>query len=97
MEIVSSDLLSFNYYTYGEPFTGSHKGMRFRLSRAAASEEADGAEFEFEAAVWPEPYAEAFTEPKLIKKKRFAFTQEGKEEAAAWFNESLNAYRSADS
>lgn len=92
MEIRSEDLLSFNYYTYGESFTGSHKGMRYRLSRAAALQSADGASFEFEAAVWPEPYAEAFTDPQLVRKRRFAFTEEGKEEAAAWLNEAFAAF-----
>ena len=84
--IKSSDLLSFHYYTYGEPFTGSLSGMRYRLSREAASDAGDEAAFEFEAAAWPEPYAEAFTDPELILRKRFAFTEFGKEEAVAWLN-----------
>ena len=86
MAIKSSDLLSFHYYTYGEPFTGSLSGMRYRLSREAASDAGDEAAFEFEAAAWPEPYAEAFTDPELILRKRFAFTASGKEEAVAWLN-----------
>ena len=86
MAIISSDLLSYNYYTYGEPFTGSISGMRYRLSLEAASDAADGAAYEFEAAAWPEPYAEAYTDPDLIIRRRFAFTEEGKEEAVAWLN-----------
>ena len=92
MKIRSEDLLSFNYYTYGEPFTGSHNGMRYRLRRADALQSTDGVSFEFEAAAWPEPYAEAFTDPQLIQKKRFPFTGEGKEEAVAWLNQTYAAF-----
>ena len=27
------DVLSFNYYTYKQPFTGSDKGKRYRIVR----------------------------------------------------------------
>ena len=84
--IASADLLSFNYYTYGEPFTGSFSGMRYRLSRESAQADAGEAAYEFEAAAWPEPYAEACTDPDLIIRRRFAFTEAGKEEAVAWLN-----------
>ena len=86
MSIESEQLLSFHYYTYGEPFTGSFQGMRYRLSRVKSASPQSDAEFEFEAAAWPEPYAEAFTDPSLIRRSRFDFTSEGKEEAVAWLN-----------
>ena len=86
MNIESKELLSYNYYTYGQPFTGSCRGMRYRLSRVRAAAETSGAEFEFEAAVWPEPYAEAFTDPAQIRCERFPFTPDGKEEAVSWLN-----------
>ncbi len=82
MEIESRELLSFNYYTYGEPFTGSCKGMRYRLKKASG----DDGDY-FDACVWPEPYAEAFTKEQDKKYRTFPFTPEGKEEAVAWLNE----------
>ena len=86
MRIESKDLLRFHYYTYGEPFTGSAAGMRYRLSRVTVPENPDAERELFEAAAWPEPYSEAFTDPGRIIKKRFAFSEEGKEEAVCWLN-----------
>ncbi len=83
--IKDEDVLSFNYYTYGEPFTGSDQGKRFRLSRI--SDDSSGEEKQyFEAVVWPEPFAEDFTDDEKKLKERFPFTEEGKDEAVDWIN-----------
>ena len=29
--ITSDDILSLNFYNYGNPFTGSYQGMRYRI------------------------------------------------------------------
>lgn len=84
--IDSKDLFSYSYYTYGEPFTGSHDGMRYRLSVITVTKEEAETKL-FEAAAWPEPYSESATDPGLIRKETFSFTEEGKEEAVSWLNE----------
>ncbi len=84
MSIESSDVFSFNYYTYNEPFTGSDRGMRYRISRKVS--ETEGEPDLFEACVWPEPYSEAATEDALKTTETFPFTEEGKEEVVVWLN-----------
>ena len=32
--ITSDDILSLNFYNYGNPFTGSYQGMRYRIINA---------------------------------------------------------------
>ena len=82
MKIESKDLLSFNYYTYGEPFSGSFKGMRYRLQKKS-----DGQDAVLETVIWPEPFSEEKTDDGLKIKKTFDFTEDGKEDAVCWLNE----------
>ena len=51
------DVLSFNYYTYKQPFTGSDKGKRYRITRfekEIPGEEGTepSKELVFQAALW---------------------------------------------
>lgn len=65
-----------------EAYTGSMKGMRYRVIRE---------EEIFRAAVYPEPYCyEATPEDKKIRKE-FPFTEQGREEVIAWLNEQYEA------
>ncbi len=84
--ITSEEILNFNFYTYKEPFTGSDKGMRYRVSMLAKGSK-ENEEDLFEACVWPEPFAEVFTEEEKKTYKSFPFTEEGKEEVVKWLNE----------
>ncbi len=61
-----------------EAYTGSMKGMRYRICRGE-----DG----FEVSVYPEPYCyEATPEERKIKAV-FPFTEEGREQVVDWINE----------
>ena len=80
--IEAKDILSMNFYSYGEAFTGSDSGMRFRVKmekRETGRDENDKPVYEkyFDVAVWPEPYSYESTEEDKITKKEFPFTEEG--------------------
>ncbi|MDO4296351.1 MAG: hypothetical protein Q4D90_09385 [bacterium] len=66
-----------------ETFTGSERGMRFRLAKV--SDEAEGDRLE--AVVWPEPFQFSATEEEKKERAYFSFSQEGLTEAVAWMNE----------
>lgn len=61
-----------------EAYTGSMKGMRYRLKK-----EEEG----LEAAVYPEPYCYEATPEEQKTKKVFPFSEEGREQAVDWFNQ----------
>ena len=78
--ITSEDILNMNFYKK-ERFTGSYKGMRYRIQKDTLDE----AEI-FLAHVWPGPYNFDSTEDALKTSASFPFTEEGKEEMVAWLN-----------
>jgi hypothetical protein len=84
--VTSEEVLNFNFYTYKEAFTGSDKGMRYRLIMLPKGKK-ENEEDLLEVCVWPEPFAEAFTEEEKKSYNTFPFTEEGKEEAVKWINE----------
>lgn len=60
-----------------EAYTGSMKGMRYRVTKE---------EEEFSAVVYPEPYCyEATPEEKKIR-AAFPFTEEGRKQVVDWIN-----------
>ena len=77
--IENSDILSLNYYNYKQPFSGSFRGMRYRIEK-------DKEENSLKVSVWPEPFSYEKTDEKLIRKESFEFSEEGKESAVAWLN-----------
>jgi hypothetical protein len=84
------DILSFNYYTYNQPFTGSYKGMRYRLVHQQAQTDEEGVEIAAEcllAEIWPEPFAYEETDRDLMTGKQFPFNEEGRIAAVDWLNE----------
>ena len=85
--IEEKDILSFNFYTYGEPLTGSMDGMRYRIVKKEVGDEEK--ETLFEVVVWPEPFAEAHTEDSLKTFQTFAFSEEGRLKVVSWLNEML--------
>ena len=81
-----------NFYSYGQPFAGSFKGMRYRIimeKRETGKDKDDKPVFEkyFMTAVWPEPYSYEATEPEKISKKEFPFTAEGYDDLIKYLNE----------
>ena len=75
--ITTEDVLNMNFYKK-EKFTGSYKGMRYRLSKGG-----DG----MEVVIWPGPYNFIKTPEQKKQKKEFPLTIEGKEDAVKWLNE----------
>ena len=107
MEITEKDILSFNFYKYKQPFTGSCKGMRYRIVRqekkpeipdvgadgAGTSETAEEPELVFRVSVWREPYAYDCTPEDEIENQDFIFDQNGYEQVLAWLNQKVEEYK----
>ncbi|MCR5674509.1 MAG: hypothetical protein K6G16_02255 [Lachnospiraceae bacterium] len=94
--IEQQEFFGLNHYRYGEAYFGSHAGMRYRLAadplkRLKPGEAPDG--LELLATVWPEPYAYSITEDEAKTSQHFPFSEEGLQEAVAWFNERYDADR----
>lgn len=72
------DLLSLNFYKKS-PFTGSEKGIRYKIEKSE--------EEKLVAWIWPEPFAFNETEDALKTSRTFEFSENGLEEITSWINE----------
>lgn len=94
--ITTDDVLNMNFYKK-ETFTGSYKGMRYRLKKETEelpSETEDAAPVKrdyFLCHVWPGPYNFATTPDEEKLSATFPFSQEGKQAAVDWMNEQWSA------
>lgn len=79
-------VLSLEFYNYKGIFTGSLKGMRYKIQKKIEKNEAEEEISKFEVFAWPEPYNFETTEEALIVKKEFEFSEEGKKEVVNWLN-----------
>lgn len=79
--IEEKDILSIGYLKKTS-FSGSYKGMRYRLEKEQGETETD-----LLARCWEEPYSLSATEENQITAERFPFSQEGIAEAVAWLNQ----------
>ncbi|MEY8352715.1 GNAT family acetyltransferase [Lachnospiraceae bacterium 54-53] len=61
-----------------EAYTGSIKGMRYRIQKGGEG---------FEAVVYPEPYCYEATPEEQKTRAFFPFTEEGRELVVDWINE----------
>ena len=68
-----------------EAYTGSFKGMRYRVIKS---------EDQFEAVVYPEPYCFEATPETAKVKNSFSFTEEGRLAVVDWLNEQYDTRRS---
>lgn len=68
-----------------EKFTGSHKGMRFRMEKL--DPETEGEDVRLLVTVWPEPYNYDSTEEEKKQKKVFGFDAQGIADGVNWLNE----------
>lgn len=80
--IENSKILSLEFYNYKGIFTGSLKGMRYRIEKVTNEEE----QVAFLAHAWKEPYNFEVTPKEEMDKKEFAFSEEGKQEMVEWLN-----------
>lgn len=86
------DILSFNYYTYKQPFTGSDSGKRYRIARfekEIPSEEGKepAKELVFQAALWKDFLSFENTPKDEMLIREFEFSEEGLKEVVEWINE----------
>lgn len=61
-----------------EKFTGSYKGMRFRMEKEEDS---------LLVSAWPEPYGFDATSQEKKRQTRFTFDAQGIADGVAWLNE----------
>lgn len=80
--IENSKILSLEFYNYKGIFTGSLKGMRYRIEKVTKEEE----QAVFLAHAWKEPYNFEVTPKEEMEKKEFEFSEEGKQEMVEWLN-----------
>lgn len=80
--IESEDVLGMGFYKKGT-FTGSYKGLRYRIARDDS--DADAGE-RFLVTAWHGPYCFDATPDKEKTSSFFPFTADGKEDAVAWLN-----------
>ena len=85
------DVLSFNYYTYKQPFTGSDKGKRYRITRfekEIPGEEGteSSKELVFQATLWKDYLSYENTPKEKMLIKEFEFSPEGLKEVVNWIN-----------
>ena len=80
--IKRSDLLALSFYEKS-PFTGSDKGMRYRVEKV--TDEAN--EAFFQATVWREPFAFDHTPDEEKTVHREAFSEDGLLELITWMND----------
>ncbi|KAB1440138.1 GNAT family acetyltransferase [Candidatus Galacturonibacter soehngenii] len=65
-----------------ETFTGSLKGMRYRLCKEVQDEKSL-----LKVTIWPEPYCFEVTNEEQKQSVVFEFSNEGKDMAVDWLNE----------
>ena len=99
--ITAKDILSFNFYTYGQAFCGSYRGMRYRIKKderelplPEGAPEGTKPEKEkyFSVAVWPEPFAYDVTDEAKIVRCEYPFNKESYEQIVEYLNGQLKNY-----
>lgn len=83
--ISNDDILNMNFYKK-EKFTGSYKGMRYRIEKS--SEEDNDI---FLVHIWPGPYNFVSTDNSLKTSATFPFTPDGKQQVVSYLNEQWSA------
>ena len=86
------DVLSFSYYTYKQPFTGSDKGKRYRIVRLEKDILGeDGIETSketvFQVSLWKDYLSYENTPKEEMKIKEFDFSSDGLIKVVDWINE----------
>lgn len=89
--IEENDILSFEHYKKGRPFTGSFKGMRYRIIKEEGSDVDDTDKFRVDT--WPEPLCYEATDNEKITVQRFAFTEDGRKDIIEYLNDRYEDYK----
>lgn len=77
-----SQIMPFNYLSYGGVYTGEQKGMRYRLKRVG-----EKPDFQLYAEVWPGPFGHDATPQEKITGQTFPYSTDGREQAIDWMSE----------
>lgn len=78
MEAVKKETFVPMAFFKKEAYTGSFKGMRYRIKKE---------EDAFEAVVYPEPYCYEATPEEKKTRATFPFTEEGRSSIVDWLND----------
>ena len=78
MGITDKDIFSLQFFTYGKPFTGSFRNMRYHLIKSVEEDKEV-----LVANVWEGPLA---SDKKKIR-KTFSFDNEGRLDMIEWLND----------
>lgn len=96
MWIEERDILPFHFYSYKQPFTGSFRGLRYRIAMKEQKMPEDEAgqkpERFFSASAWKEPFAYEHTPAEEIEEREFPFDEEGYRQVLEWLNEKAAPY-----
>ncbi|MFT3984840.1 MAG: GNAT family acetyltransferase [Lachnospiraceae bacterium] len=79
--IDSSQILSFNHYKKGKAYTGSRKGMRYRIQKKDTEDRT-----KFCVYVWPEPFCYEKTDKEQITEAEFEFSEAGYGQVISYLN-----------
>lgn len=78
----SNTILSFNFYSYGKPFTGSYNGKRYRIIMVKEEDVKY-----LKLWIYPEPFSFENTDESLMETSVFEFSQEGYDKLLEYLNE----------
>ena len=81
--IEPSDISSFERYRYNSPFTGSYKGMRFRIVHPKKGEDEEDMII---VDVYPGPYCFEKTADELKERTTYPYSVDGYEQIVPYLN-----------
>ncbi len=79
-----------NYFNYKQPYLGSYKKMRFRVSMEKVGEE--GSIKEYVAITYPDKFCFEKTDKEDMQEIRFPFTLENRLEVMEWLDSQYEKY-----
>lgn len=82
--VTKEHLLPYGRFKYAKPFTGSCEGMRYKIVHPKPSE---GEENLIYVEVWPGPNSYENTDPSLITKTTFPYSEEGYNQILPYLNQ----------
>lgn len=95
MAVKRNDIFTLRYFDYGEAFTGSSDGIRYRIGREPLENIAFNPEKKEEGklrvTVYPEPYSYESTPDEVKAVRDFEHSEEGLNEAIAFINEMIES------
>lgn len=84
----SNTILTFNYYSYGKPYTGSFNGKRYRIIKVTEGSQEEKNEISYlKLWIYPEPFSFENTDESQMETAVFDFTQEGYDQLLQYLND----------